>query len=65
MIEKFELTCALWSAVADTARSTDRMARAGGLDSLRYFVGEMANQAGASDDLKLWCAAELARLEAF
>lgn len=60
-----DITKALWAAMADNAQSTDRMARAGGFDALRFFMGELANTPGLDQQLVDAIRAEFARMEAF
>lgn len=51
--------------MADNARTTDKMARAGGFDALREFVGQLADSHGIPDDVRDALRLEVARMEAF
>lgn len=65
MISVNDITKALWTAMADNARTTDKMARAGGFDALREFVGQLADSHGIPDDVRDALRLEVARMEAF
>lgn len=64
-IEPNEFQRALWNAVSDTMRATDRNCRAGGIDALRVLLEKMRENYDKDSLTYLYLTGELDRLEAF